>query len=379
MRIGILTLPLHTNYGGILQAYALQTVLERMGNEVYIIGSKFIPQDEPFKKKFKWILRQIKFLITHGRHIPFNYSKAQQYMYNARTLYTSNFIKEHIHEKVVESLHDIAPNDYDAIVVGSDQIWRTQYNQKWLRQNVDDVYLGFTRDWNIRRIAYAASFGTNLLEIEDADLESCKKAMALFDAVSVREDSGINICNKQLNVNAVVMPDPTMLLTKDDYMQLIHKEHKSNKHQLLSYILSESADNAKLRMEIAKRKHLEINIVNNPINSDKYKDLSSQPPVENWLCGFADCDYVITDSFHACVFSILFHKPFTAIANKSGGVARFVSLLKMFGLENRLLFSVDEYKDMPDIDWENIDSVINENREKGLNFLKNSLYGSICN
>lgn len=175
------------------------------------------------------------------------------------------------------------------------------------------------------------------------------------------------------------MPDPTMLLIKDDYMKLIPKEQNHTGHQLLSYILAETKDNASLREYIAKQKHLEINIVNNPIYYNKNKKLPSQPPVENWLKGFAECDYVITDSFHACVFSILFHKPFTAIANRSGGVDRFESLLKMFGLENRLVYSVDEYKEMSDINWGKIDCILKSNRAIGLNFLKETLYGNVNN
>lgn len=375
MRIGILTLPLHTNYGGILQAYALQTVLERMGNEVYVLGTDFRPTKESFSFCMRWALRQIKQLITKGQCMPLNYNKAQIELSQARTFYTSQFVKKHIHEKIVKSLYDITPNDYDAFVVGSDQIWRTQYNQKWLGQKIDDVFLGFTQGWDVRRVAYAASFGTNSIEIEKEDLGVCKKSIGQFNAISVREESGVDICKENLGVNAVVMPDPTMLLTKDDYIKLISKVQDPNRHQLLSYILADTSDNAKLREKIAKQKHLEINIVNKPICSNKNNSLSSQPSVENWLQGFADCDYVITDSFHACVFSILFHKPFTAIANRSGGVDRFVSLLRTFGLADRLIYSVDEYREMPEIRWEKVDEVLKENRDLGLNFLKDSLYG----
>lgn len=375
MRIAILTLPLHTNYGGILQAYALQTVLERMGNEICVLGAYFRPTEVSLSFRVRWALRQIKQLITKGQCMPLNYNKAQIDLSQARTFYTSQFVKKHIHEKIVKSLYDITPNDYDAFVVGSDQIWRTQYNQKWLDQKIDDVFLGFTQGWDVRRVAYAASFGTNSIEIEKEDLGVCKKSIGQFNAISVREVSGVDICKENLGANAVVMPDPTMLLTKDDYVKLLSTVKDHNRHQLLSYILADTSDNAKLREIIAKQKHLEINIVNHPICSNKNTSLYSQPSVENWLQGFADCDYVITDSFHACVFSILFHKPFTAIANRSGGVDRFVSLLKTFGLVDRLIYSVDDYREMPEIQWEKVDKVLKENRDMGLNFLKDSLYG----
>lgn len=376
MKIGILTLPLHTNYGGILQAYALQTVLERMGNEVYVMGTDFRPIEESLSFRMRWALRQIKLLISKGQCMSLDYKKAQGILYHARSFYTSQFVKKHIHEKIVKSLCDINQDEYDVFVVGSDQIWRTQYNQKWVGQKIDDVFLGFTQGWDIRRIAYAASFGTNSIEIEKDDLGVCKKSIGQFDAISVREESGVEICKENLGVNAIVMPDPTMLLTKEDYIKLLPKEHGHNSHQLLSYILADTSANAKLREKIANQKHLEINIVNKPLFCNKNKSLSSQPSVENWLQGFVDCDYVVTDSFHACVFSILFHKPFTAIVNRSGGVDRFVSLLKTFGLEDRLLYSVDEYREMPEIKWEKVDKVLKENRDLGLDFLKDSLYGN---
>ena len=96
MRIGILTLPLHANYGGILQAYALQTVLERMGHEVCVLGTEFHSEDVSLSYKIRWALRQIKNILTNGKHLPFKYNKAQLEMYNARILYTSYFIKNHI-------------------------------------------------------------------------------------------------------------------------------------------------------------------------------------------------------------------------------------------------------------------------------------------
>ena len=101
-----------------------------------------------------------------------------------------------------------------------------------------------------------------------------------------------------------------------------------------------------------------------------------QPPVENWLAGFRDSDFVVTDSFHACVFSILFHKPFFVIGNKARGMARFTSLLGQFGLSDRL---INNFQDIVsdclsyDIDFTSVDNLLKIERERSLSYLQNCL------
>jgi len=95
------------------------------------------------------------------------------------------------------------------------------------------------------------------------------------------------------------------------------------------------------------------------------------PPVEEWIRGFIDAEFVVTDSFHGTVFSILFNKPFVSIGNKGRGLSRFTSLLKMFKLENRLIFN-SEYCNLDNlnsIDWERTNSILRDKREKSLRFL----------
>ena len=100
-----------------------------------------------------------------------------------------------------------------------------------------------------------------------------------------------------------------------------------------------------------------------------------QPPVEKWLRGFYDAQYVITDSFHACVFSILYQKPFVVYGNKHRGMARFHSLLAIFGLEDRLVTTPEEALDViaRPIDWNYVNTQLTKWRKKSLNFLTSSL------
>lgn len=371
MRIGILTLPLHTNYGGILQAYALQTVLERMGNKVEVIGAPILkPHLSVWHRIFSITKRSFLHYILGRKDIAIDRIKEDYNRTISSRVFTSQFVNKYIHIRKISSLQEIGQNDYDALVVGSDQIWRTKYNQQWNGQNVDDVYLGFTKGWNIRRVAYAASFGIDKIELKRRDLKLCKKSISQFNAISVREESGINLCRDIFGVKAVVMPDPTLLLSMNDYIKLIPDINKDNKSSmLLSYILDDNPEKSRLRDKIAKEKGLKINITNKSAYKDENGIYPPQPPVEDWLRAFAECDYVVTDSFHACVFSIIFHKQFTVIANKERGVSRFQTLLKMFGLENRMIYSPSEYRDLCNIDYDKVDEILDNKRIAGKKFL----------
>ncbi len=166
MRIGILTLPPHANYGGILQAYALQTVLERMGHDVVVFNKPIEKQVLPFPMSFlHYIVRFIKKYIFKKTNV-YVFKEQKIYKYQkANTLYTDAFVNTHLHNKFIDTLGDIK-NEYDAIIVGSDQVWRKIYfNGSWEKSNPADAYLAFTNDWNIKRIAHAASFGVDYLEV----------------------------------------------------------------------------------------------------------------------------------------------------------------------------------------------------------------------
>lgn len=148
MKIGILTLPLHTNYGGILQAYALQTVLERMGHEVHVIE----------KKKKPLRLPTYKILLCYGKRIAMNLLGHKTLVFYERKYNreqpvvrqnTDKFIHKYVHLVQYDDFSDIKESEYDAIVVGSDQVWRPKY---FGNDIIEQAYLKFAEDWNIKRI-----------------------------------------------------------------------------------------------------------------------------------------------------------------------------------------------------------------------------------
>lgn len=352
MKIAILTLPLHTNYGGILQAYALQTILERMGNDVYVIEKKRKPLSLPiYKMPFSYGKRIIINLI--GRRFPLFYEQKVNREQPIIRQYTDEFIHKYIHLKQYDTFSDIPPSEYDAFVVGSDQVWRPQY---FGSNQMGNAYLQFTEGWDVKRIAYAASFGTENWEYTPKQTEECSRLAKLFNAISVREDSGIELCKKYLGVDAQHVLDPTMLLNKQDYINLFETAHTpQSKGNLLYYILDETEEKKKILKSIVDEKKLNpFNVKSN--SDDKSSPISEriQPPLEQWLRGFYDADFVFTDSFHASVFAIIFQKPFVVLGNNSRGMSRLKSLLEKLGLEDRLITSLNSKIEPNEINWDEI-------------------------
>ena len=342
MKTGVLTLPLHTNYGGILQAYALQTVLRRMGHEAVLIERE---QDE-------------------------NIFSAYRLAYLVRSAKTRRFVNRHIRICKVKQLAELT--GMDALVVGSDQVWRPR-----IFSEATYPFLDFARHWKIRRVAYAASFGVEKWCYTAQETGLCADLLSLFDAVSVREESAGALCSEHLRTETVLVLDPTMLLSREDYSLLITNETVSIKAgSLCTYILDGNADKMALISEVAKSDGM-TSVVELGAGScvRGLSALKPVPSVEHWILGFQQAALVVTDSFHACVFSILFHKPFIVYGNPKRGMARFHSLLKLFGLEDRLVTSAAEcaQKRFQPIDWEGVDARVKMMRELSESFLMNAL------
>lgn len=377
MRIGILTLPLHTNYGGILQAYALQTVLERMGHEVVVFDTPNRMPLPPLKDIPKCFLKRIiKKLLGRNQKIFY------EYYHNKKVIpvvsqNTQRFINSHIHRKEISDFKELDRDSYDAIVVGSDQVWRPLYFVPgWRWQEIENAFLSFASKWNIKRLSYAASFGTDDWEYTDQQTRRCKALLLVFDAISVRETNGVTLCKKYFDMNSVHVLDPTMLLNEADYSIFFQKSNtpKSN-GTLLNYILDETEKNRVLIMNVANQKCLRAFSVTNPYENDETKPLNERikPSVEKWLRGFYDAEFVITDSFHACVFSILFKKQFVVVGNKERGLSRIESLLLCFGIENRIVEDSAQVMRLPLIDYDTVYIKLEKYRKKSLEFLNVTL------
>ena len=368
MKIGILTLPLHANYGGILQAYALQTALERMGHEVQVIHTPFVRPKASLITKSKRLIKRM--LGRYEGYIDFE-EKSNQWL-PVVTQHIMSFINSNIKwSKLYNDYSEISEKDFDCICVGSDQIWRP----KMLLCDISNAFLSFAKGWNIKRIAYSASFGTDVWEYTEDETEKCTVLAKLFNAISIREKGGIALCKQHLNVNAVHTLDPTMLLDSSDYLALINDIPKENKGKtLFSYILDVNDQKKNLVDCFAKDNNMEVSKIDVEMGNRKC-NLSARilPSVEFWLKSFRDADYVITDSFHACVFSIIFRKPFAVIVNNERGAARFTSLLSMFGITDRIIYSLEELNKHNPIDYDSVYAKWKEKKQYSYNYLKDNL------
>lgn len=363
MKIAIITLPLHTNYGGILQAYALQTVLQRMGHDVQHLQPKveYLPLHPAWQMPFVWVKRLIRKCFLGEWKLPI-FEHPHRWMRR----YTDVFIHQHI---VMRSLLDEEWNaslakNYDVFIVGSDQVWRPCYALPIAR-----YFLSFLDDTcSNPRIAYAASFGTENCEFSANQILDCSKLLQKFSFVSVREQSGVEICKQLFGVRASHLLDPTLLLSKDDYLKLIQNQ-KPSKGNLMVYVLDETPD---IRLFISQIAASEKLVPFNANYSLGNRLGIPQLPIENWLRGFVDTKLIITDSFHACVFAIIFNKPFICLGNDERGMTRFHSLLDLFGLQHCLL-NEKQLFEIPKINWGEVNMKLNQLHKESLLGLEQAL------
>ena len=377
MKLGIFTQPLHNNYGGLLQCYALQTILKRMGHEPIIVRRDYASRNYSFfHKSIRFIKNIIRVCI--GRRWVKNITLEQwnhigQYTHQ---YFADKYIQPHTNLLVTNSelKSYISKNHFDGYVVGSDQVWRPQYSPC-----ITNYFLDFAENADVRRVAYAASFGVEEWEFSADITPRCAQLAKKFDAISVREASAVGLCSQHLGVDAVHVLDPTLLLEKEDYISIVEAEKEpKSAGNLFCYVLDKADEKDQAIAQVADALHLQPFTCMPTLeatfdNLRKDVDACIFPPVTQWLRSFHDAEMVITDSFHGCAFSIIFNKPFWVIGNVARGMARFHSLLSVFGLESRLLdvnnlINVDW---QTPIDWDKVNAIKHDWQAKSKEFLKN--------
>lgn len=352
--IGIITQPLGYNYGGILQNFALQTALKKLGYDSVTIDDTY--RYNYVRYIFSCTLTLLAKLIGKSRPFPLR-------PYKGRIIpsVTGQFIYNKINiTKPSEGLNEKTISKYGltTFIVGSDQVWRPSYNK-----SIYKMYLDCISD-RYKKIAYAASFGTDKWEYNEEETLICKRLIESFAAVSTREKSGIGLVNRFLGYKDVsLVLDPTLLLEKTEYLALCRTVPVKQSHYLCAYVLDLSDEKTNLIRHIADSKNLELRLFS------AHENLSLS--VEEWLSNFRDASFVVTDSFHGTVFSIIFEKEFIVLQNDERGADRFVSLLSIFDLTSRIFNETMCIED--DIQWEKVNEKLLSIREKSMCYLKNNL------
>ena len=363
MKIDIITLHRAQNYGSVLQTLALQLKLESLGNEVHILD--FYPERytnkgllKRLKNKSEKFKNPLLLLIAQFLIYP-SYLK-KNHIFNT-------FIYKYINLKgKTFSTNEDAKEmffDSDAYCTGSDQVWNSHWNE-----GVDKtLFLDFVPNDKLV-FSYASSIG--LSEIGNDESEEIKKLLHKYEYLSVREDTGVKILHKLGRTDTVQSLDPTMLLDKNEWEKYVEKRVKK-KDYILTYNLHHDSRIDRYADMLKQKYHLPVwNISYNWHDIVRKGHLCWCPHVERFLWLIKNASFVIADSFHATVFSIIFERPFVTITPDIAS-SRISSILKLLGIEERNLsnFSDTSMIESP-IDYIKVKRLLAYEKSKSIDYLK---------
>lgn len=362
-KVAIITFEFNYNYGAILQTTALKNFLNAQGYEVDIVNRGWgkLPPPISHLADYKQIISNVVgslYTLRSIRRFKKKYWKLTKQLKS---------------EKEIE----VCLEKYDVIVIGSDQIWNSACIET---QGL--YYFGIHTNPKVQKvIAYAPSFGHDYFESSTEVIERISKHLKLFRALSIRENEGSKILKNLFKINDVTcVLDPTMLMTKDFYNKLANK--KSSRGKTLAFYILDMTPEKKTIIETFAQEHgLQLVNMNRPERIDtknlfvRLKSLK-YPSIESWLQKIINAEFVITDSYHGTVFSILFNKQFLTFGNPNRGMSRFNTLLSRFGLNEHLL-TPEQYLSkaisIEDIDYSRVNAILNKERDKSSSFLIGAL------
>lgn len=328
-KVGIIGLSHSQNIGNNLLKYAIYIKLSQLGYNPFIIGTRYINDN-------------------------------------------ISFINESTQMRLInESFDEIKENDYDILIVNSDQTWR-----KWLIGDKDPffydiAFLKFSEKWEKPKFVYGASIGIDKWELNEKEGEIAKYLLKNFTGISVREKGTIKYIENYLGLKAEFVLDPTLLINKSYYLDLI-KNFKNDiiidDSFILVYKLSESISITNY-----------INMIKNKYNYKIYYiDFNITNTIQKFIYGIYNCKGIITDSYHGTLFSIIFNKPFISFIFEYNGKERFNSLKEIFNISDRIF----ELNSTPNVQL--IETPLNLNKtllkylkKKSIAFLKKNLNFSI--
>lgn len=336
-----------TNYGSTLTSFAINRTLKNLGKSVLMLEYPKMPTELPEGKRYG---------IEFARHF--------------------------------YDVSDVMHGDYrrfnalcDTFLCGSDQLWNYDCNRFF---GYGYFFFDFV-DNKKKKIAYATSFGRDTENYPDPQKLRVGYYLSKFDAVSVREKSGVDICRDSFGVDATHVLDPVFLCDMASYEEAIALSRVAlPERYVLSYLLDVTPEKQEAVRLTAESLGLPYRII-----LDGQKDIAKLKAeigdpnivnpirIEDWLNYFQNADYVVTDSFHGFCYSIIFHRPMSVFANKYRGMARFETICDLTGLHNRLVFTLDELKEKTlhrePIDFDAVDRKLGPMKAFSLQWLKNAL------
>lgn len=335
-KINLLTIHYGKCYGAVMQTYATCKLLEEAGHEVNVIN---LVHPKCRKTYYNWrklpdLLREFYFFLFKRKYFSSLTNKAY-------------------------SIRDIKLPDADIVLVGSDQVWNKDITADFGKT----FYLDFVSDKQ-KRIAFCSSFGKSEWSENEEYTNELKKEFNKFDAISIREKSGVRIMKDIFGLDSINLQDPTIGYGK--FKQLIYRDKPSN--TIFTFLLNTSSA-ARARAEY----------IANELGFPLYKNnvfnryLFSGP--RHWLTNIYNAKYVITDSFHGLALSIIFHKQFFVFCADPKKFTRLKSLLELLGISNRYVESIEDFNNrkvelFSPIDYSSVDTILKDVRLKFQDFIK---------
>ena len=363
-QIGIATF-FDDNFGTCLQAYALQQTIKKLGYESEIIryyrGERNVQTESRWKKIFRYSPQTVYKYITQRAIIErkrsaFKIFRAQHISFSNEAYYR-------------DSQLDVLKNKYDVYVCGSDMIWSEDFQDDW-----EFLYLTFAdKD---KSIAYAPSFGKNYLS--NSNVERCRPFINAIGFLSCREQAGVDLIKQHFNLDATHVVDPTLLIDSEEWNNAIGREKRlvEKKYNLAYCFLGTKNGREKIFKQIKGQRNRELVFLSGADGNYKsYMYQGSAGPFE-FVQMYRDAEFVLTDTFHGMLFSIIFRKPFVVLAKEPFGVSaeRLKYTLASLGLEDRYI----QYDAVIDekfltLDYTSVEEKLNRMQNTSIKYLKESL------
>lgn len=354
MKIALLTLQYDNNYGGNLQRFALMTILQKLGHNATNIHLcfKFFPGSRI--QYLRNIIHRILLSIKTGKRIEIFAERNNYKKYIRSCQNTLPFLNRYIkHTKAVTTSKQLKQHtDYDAFIVGSDQVWRKKFTKI---HGIDTFFFDFLPADKINRIAYGVSFGSDKNELSSEDIIRLTPLFKKFKNISVRETTALDLLKEYSweKGNTDIVLDPTLLLSPSDYDKIIDENETSTlPGDVFCYVLDFNEKINQFIQHFTESNH-----------KTAFYCSPGTMSVPQWLRSFKESTFIITDSYHGVLFSIIYNKPFHLFSNSFRGNTRFDSLAEILSFK----YNQDVYN------WTEINNRIKELKEKSISFLSKAL------
>lgn len=352
MKIGILTFHRAYNYGAVLQAYALKTVLNDLGVDAEIVD--YVCQQVDLDHHPKYTLKKLGFpkalIGFYGRFVKsFAFEKFKKEKLCTGSEYT---------KKTIKKVSDV----YDLFIVGSDQIWSNKFS------GFDTTFLLDFVDDKTKKYSYAASFGFS--QFPEKTKNIYKKYLREFMNISVREQSAVDMLKNECNLDASVNLDPTLILGADKWKHFC-KKPDINKKYILIYTIQPPVNLIKYAKRLSKETGYELLYLSNSYK--QYREIKHIRLVspEEYVGWFANAEYVLTNSFHGTAFSLIFNRNLVVETKTQQSInTRSRDMLNLCGLDNRILDGDYRKFKLGEINWSEVNSRIEEQKEQSVSYLR---------